>query len=875
MPKFLTVERDGKQKQILAKFRSKYESEGWKPAGDITLTTDVGERTLPAEEALARLDAGKAEGVVSEETKIRRSGGKILKDEYGGKGWEAAGLGAVSSIPLVGGYAAKAIGGIGGDEGETAAIAGANQGAFLGGQVLGTVLQAAAPGALAGKAGKLAGYTPGGLLTKAATAAGKRGSSKAASLAAEGIADGAAWTIAQNHANSVINDTPLNAEMLVAGLPTNMLLGGAFGAGLGKLSSKLDANKIAAKAVKSADDIEGWKALDDKLSLEKLNAEKAAKDLKLDVKATGRQQTEAGKRIKEANAALKEHRAAQSSVDKARTSLDASPADRLNAFADDITSNRAGRLEFPDLHEAANSRATRQTVADAFAATDDDAIAFMDTVRQQTGKDVVDIEDYFNLLDDTSSKIFDLEQALPKTSILDLDPAQFNKALETITELEQVERSASRLLEPFGADFTAKRGASLDIPEMVGKDFLDINGKPTSFGKQAMEMGVDFHSASPEAGALAKAYVLKRGSKEIDVEALRKVIDSSSAKLGDEEALLKQLDAAQAEAGATKAVKELTQEGADDAQRLASEAAFDQKKFRIENAKPSTPRIEKPTGLVAQLADATLGRMSKTLKYGQQKISGGIGSFIKAAGKPRRGTVPAASVILGKLRFDEDLGEKPKKAKGRKKEMMRVTKELDELMASPDKFKERIGKTLRAQNMVKPGMSDSISSKALERAMFLHGLVPRSPNNTPLSIDTWQPSDTEIDKFTRIAAAAEDPYSILDDLETGRLTQEAVDTVKQLYPEIYHSIQMELVNRAEEIKQNVKYKGQLQLGILFQAPTNEFLEPSFGKIMQENYAIRAQEQEQAGGQDQYSTPGNNQKAIASTATTSQRLEVAK
>ena len=137
-------------------------------------------------------------------------------------------------------------------------------------------------------------------------------------------------------------------------------------------------------------------------------------------------------------------------------------------------------------------------------------------------------------------------------------------------------------------------------------------------------------------------------------------------------------------------------------------------------------------------------------------------------------------------------------------------------------------------------------------------------------------SDTDIDKFTRIAAAAEDPYSILDDLEAGRLTQEAVDTVKQLYPEIYHSIQMELVDKADEIKQRVGYKGRLQLGILFQAPTDVVLEPGFVKMMQENYAIRAQEQEQAGGGgNQYSTPGNNQKAIASTATTSQRLEAVK
>ena len=88
---------------------------------------------------------------------------------------------------------------------------------------------------------------------------------------------------------------------------------------------------------------------------------------------------------------------------------------------------------------------------------------------------------------------------------------------------------------------------------------------------------------------------------------------------------------------------------------------------------------------------------------------------------------------------------------------------------------------------------------------------------------------------------------------------------------------MELVTNAEQIKQSVDYKGRLQLGILFGVPTDVVLQPAFVQVMQENYALRAQEQEQAasGGGNQYSTPGSNQKAIASTATTSQRLEAAK
>ena len=269
--------------------------------------------------------------------------------------------------------------------------------------------------------------------------------------------------------------------------------------------------------------------------------------------------------------------------------------------------------------------------------------------------------------------------------------------------------------------------------------------------------------------------------------------------------------------------------------------------------------------------DRLLVALFRAVTAGPEKIKSGIAGFIKLAGKPRRGTVPAASTILGQLKFDDDLGERPKN-QGRKAEMKRVIAELDSIATDPEKARQKIHDTLGESIALKPSMTSALLEKAFQRMMFLHGLVPRSPNNTPFSRDNWSPSDTVIDKFTRIAAAAENPYSILDDLQEGRLTQEAVDTVKQLYPEIYHSICMEVINNVELIKQDVKYTGRLQLGMLFQAPTDEVLKPGYGKLMQENYAIRAQEQEQTGSNNQYSTPGNNQKAVAATATTSQRLE---
>ena len=166
-------------------------------------------------------------------------------------------------------------------------------------------------------------------------------------------------------------------------------------------------------------------------------------------------------------------------------------------------------------------------------------------------------------------------------------------------------------------------------------------------------------------------------------------------------------------------------------------------------------------------------------------------------------------------------------------------------------------------------MADGLAQLALRRIQFLQGVLPRNPTGAAFGPDRWSASNTEIDKFSRILAAAENPLSLLDDMQSGRLTQEAVDTVKALYPEIYQSIQMEIIENIDEIRANVAYEGRLQLGILFQVPADAVLRPALIQGLQLNYASRDQEREEGGGQ--FSTPGAAQNAINNTQTATQRI----
>ncbi len=421
----------------------------------------------------------------------------------------------------------------------------------------------------------------------------------------------------------------------------------------------------------------------------------------------------------------------------------------------------------------------------------------------------------------TAAKFSDDVSGTP--GLLDLEPSEFTSSIK-----KAIEES------PELAEAAAQKFARAELPRL----------SPEELAIRTQELGIPT-PAGPVEEMLTQAYVTRRSIDEISLAAAKS-------------------DKAAQAAHSTELAAQAT--GA------KNEAALANKLKRSE-----LTRARQDSGSVGPLESALssrLGGMYRAIQSGRERIKTGVTRFIKAAGKPRKGTSAAAATALGNIRFDP-VGPKSRAAKTNKRaHFKRISGELETIARNPEVAKQRISESLGEINALKPGMAAALSQKAFQRAMYLHGLLPRDPVANGFAPSSWEPSNTEIDKFARIAAAAEDPYSILDDMQGGQLTQESVDTVKALYPEIYHEIQMELVQNAEVIKQKVGYTGRLQLGVMFQAPTDPSLQPDFIQLMQSNYAARAAEQEQAGGGDQFSTPGSNQKAIASTATASQRLEVA-
>ena len=111
------------------------------------------------------------------------------------------------------------------------------------------------------------------------------------------------------------------------------------------------------------------------------------------------------------------------------------------------------------------------------------------------------------------------------------------------------------------------------------------------------------------------------------------------------------------------------------------------------------------------------------------------------------------------------------------------------------------------------------------------------------------PSIEEMDRFLRIARAVDDPGSVLDDLRSRRLTPEAIDAVRAVYPALYRQIVATVMREMAEGEHRPSYQDRLQLGVLLGIPTDPSLAPESLRILQQAHeaASAANPQAASGG----------------------------
>lgn len=248
--------------------------------------------------------------------------------------------------------------------------------------------------------------------------------------------------------------------------------------------------------------------------------------------------------------------------------------------------------------------------------------------------------------------------------------------------------------------------------------------------------------------------------------------------------------------------------------------------------------------VVESMAQRT-GRVDQTIRTRVKalaaKAAHGVKRGAEAAGRAGRLGLKAAPASYVSM-FGSD-PEKRRKA---------VEKRLDrvlEMHADPVLSMRHGGEITRGMGAVAPAVTaaavrkhmsalDYVASKAqpavvLNKSMLQPHLTKR------------QYSEQQIHDLAKILTVVERPLSLLDDLESGTVSQVQIDAMKAVWPELYADMRLKLLQEIGATKKPLPYSSVVQLSLMLDIPGHPTMDPAFIARQQERYAAEEQQKQQA------------------------------
>lgn len=259
-------------------------------------------------------------------------------------------------------------------------------------------------------------------------------------------------------------------------------------------------------------------------------------------------------------------------------------------------------------------------------------------------------------------------------------------------------------------------------------------------------------------------------------------------------------------------------------------------------------------GVVASVADRLAKRLdgkvaAKVDGFFQNAIPSQaierIGSAVSGVPKAASGVTRRAAVAAGLHAFMN--GEKSLPAA--------YEKRVAEVRQANDNFgqgvREAVATKLGDMPSTAPKLTMAITNGATRALNYLATQIPAAAEKpSPLQPGKKLPvSEYEMAKFARIYAAVDNPLTVLDDLERGKVTFEQVDAIKAAWPEVYDDIRKHVMERI--ITQDVKgkplpysAKAQLDIFLSLSGAGEPTLSTEFGAKVDGLRTQQAQQQQQ-------------------------------
>ncbi len=395
------------------------------------------------------------------------------------------------------------------------------------------------------------------------------------------------------------------------------------------------------------------------------------------------------------------------------------------------------------------------------------------------------------------------------TKLLAQSPAKFNSAMKSLSGYDEAVEAAFTKSGKDYQSFAPRLTKRLDkVVESTGISQAELLAMAETAGV------IDIESYSPIASKLVQAYGLMRAGATLSGG--RQKTSAFANQLKDSIAL---------RTASAKAGTSISRGSKPIVETVTSAAKFTAAKHLMKTGLDFASGAGNVAGMVGNATN---------------KIASGVKKFVSAAGKVGKvARTPVATIL--KTHTFSDRPHKDPRPHGPvemdsvqnlfKKRATEITKLSVNLGSTERKLKHN----LRYLYALNPKLAEEVKNTALRGIAHLGLQVPRqSQLALGIKSDRTKIPEYQISRFAKRMAVVSNPIStIMDALNSGRLTKEMTETLKEVHPNIYQKIQIDLMTAVAEAPGDLPYKKRISLSNLFEVPVDRSYKHDFAMFMQQ------------------------------------------
>lgn len=198
-----------------------------------------------------------------------------------------------------------------------------------------------------------------------------------------------------------------------------------------------------------------------------------------------------------------------------------------------------------------------------------------------------------------------------------------------------------------------------------------------------------------------------------------------------------------------------------------------------------------------------LSKLNEFSQKSAQKITSSVSNALSPEGISGKLIAPIASKISKELSEDKE-----KKLENFKK----TSEKISSFQQNPDLLLDALESATKNIYPHAPDISGGMHKTLVSGVNFLNSVLPRQQTNSMFP-EEFKPSDQELNRFMNYYSAIEKPISILDGLKTNTISMQQIDAVRSVYPELYTSMQSEVIKKLSSLKEKPSYQRRLSISM--------------------------------------------------------------